>query len=698
MADNDYFAAADSSEIGARLFERIRQHEECGKSTGRFGRIAKSHAMSVGASTNDTGNVSWAITAGGEQGEVLMSRENHFASLGMGVLNLTTAERPAIQCGAVNGDTDSLGQSLLADGLIDYYLTKRGVETILKRATKKAIFQSEGFVYVPWDPNAGQPYMPTGMDDEGAAIGKTMTGDVAFFCMGPFDVVRDEYANSYEELNWLMVRVWRSRYDLIAQYPELEDEILGIESKDEGRRLGFAKRGADTDLVACWEFFHKRTPSMPHGRQVTLLSDEVVLFDGPIPYADLPVYRVTPDELDDTPFGHTQMFDLMGPQEAVDGIDTSIITCQLGRGTGNMLVPRKANISVDEISTYQNAIMYDGDQRPEPLAFPPTPPELFESKKQKIGAMETLTGISSVTRGNPSESVGADSSGAKLALLDAKSIQNNSGIEKSHVGLYRDVCGAILQRFQDFGGDVERVAQLAGKNNQYLLRHFYAKDLKGVSLTKVEMGNPVLRTTSGKMAVADKAVELGVIKPGQLDKYLMLLRTGQEGPLFELEQSVQMRIRGENEALRDGQRQHAALITDAHWKEIPEHLSLLDDPSVREPTPENQQLQQRVLAAVQQHIDLFLSMPSWMAMIRGGPEAVAIQQQIQASMAPPPMPGQPTQTPPPQPGAQSGTPPPASGAQDVTDPMGSKPDQPGMPRMAVQPGGEPAVNPGMELQ
>ncbi len=232
-----------------------------------------------------------------------------------------------------------------------------------------------------------------------------------------------------------------------------------------------------------------------------------------------------------------------------------------------------------------------------------------------------------------------------MALIDAKSIQNNSGLEKAYVGLVRNVCLAILHRLRDFGGDVQRQVQLVGKNNQHLLREFVGSDLKGIDLVKVEMGNPVLRTTSGKMAIADKAVELGIIKPGQLDKYMMLLRTG------------------------------------------------------RGKSPEAQALQQRVLAAVQQHIDLFLQMTPWLVLMRGGPEAMAIFQQVQMMMAPPmapPMPGQPSQTPPPAPGSPSGTPAPESGAQDTSNPMGSKPDMPGQPSMPTQPGGAPAMNPGVE--
>jgi hypothetical protein len=694
-----YFAAAPSNEIGARLAAKARDHHERSRSSGRLQKIIKSHALSVGATVNDTGAVAWGLVTGGEQGELVHSVENHYRALGNNVINLTTAERPTIQCSAANRDVASLDASMLADGLLDYYLARRGVEVLLKRACKRGVYQSEGFIYVPWDPSAGEPHMPVMDEETGEVTGQTKTGDVGFHCLGPLDVVRDEWAESWETLNWVMVRLWVSKYDLIARYPELATEIEGMGVKSESYRIGFGARCEDTDLIECWEFFHKKTDSMPDGRMVSFLSADVVLYDGPTPYSDLPVYPLFPDELDGTPFGDTPMFDLMGPQDAINGIDTAVITNQLGRGIGNLLVPDGADVSVDQLAGSMNAITYKGEKEPSPLEYPPVPSDLYQSKKDKVAAMEMLSGVSSVTRGAPNESVGADSSGAKLALIDAKSIQNNSGLEKSYVGLVRNVCLAILHRLRDFGGDVQRQAKLVGKNNQHMLREFVGADLDGIDLVKVEMGNPVLRTTSGKMAIADKAVELGVIKPGQLDKYMLLLRTGQDGPLYEVETQIQMRIRGENESMMDGSGEpHLACILDPHWREINEHASLLDNVAARGRSPEAQALQQRVLAAIQEHIDLLLQMPPLLVLSRGGPEAMAFYQQAQAMIAPPPMPGQPgaSTTPPPAPGSPSSTSPPESGASDATNPNGSKPQQAGMPQMAQQPNGAPAMNPGVE--
>jgi hypothetical protein len=88
------------------------------------------------------------------------------------------------------------------------------------------------------------------------------------------------------------------------------------------------------------------------------------------------------------------------------------------------------------------------------------------------------------------------------------------------------------------------------------------------------------------------------------------------------------RIQEENEKLLAAEPgwQHRALITDAHWIEIPKHLALLSNPDLRQPGSE--MVQQKILEAVQEHLQLFKAMPPELVMMTGGPNALAIWQQM----------------------------------------------------------------------
>lgn len=696
-ATSTYFAGPEvvGSEFGSRLFEKIDAFYKHMDESGRIGLIRKMHAMSLGATSNGTGSVSWRVSSGGEQGELLFNVENHFANIGVNLLNLITTQRPTIQAEAANTDKRSIAQTLLGGGLVEYHMDERQLETDLNNTAKRAIFQLEGWLLATWDTNAGEDHAPTpetvdamlAQEGPGAppiAPQVVKTGEPRFEVLGPLDIARDVRATSIKALNWVAARTWVSKYELAAQYPDLADKILGVEAPEQHKRVETVATTEETDLVPLWHFFHKKTAAVPEGRQAKLLAADVVLYDGPLAYSFWPAIACVCDAEDGRPFGWSPMVNLLGPQDTVNGLHTAITSGTLGRGVGNILVPKNANLSIERLNSSMNSIEYDGQQKPEPLEWPAVPSDLYQFKKDNVASMETLSGINSVVRGNPSEAVGADASGAKLALIEAQAMRANSGLEKSWVALVRDVAMALIKLYRDFGGSVPRLARIAGKANQYLLKDFTADDLSDIDRVKVEMANPILRTVSGRLAVAEKAVELQVIKPGEFPKFLQLLKTGTDRGLYETEQAVQMRIAGENERLMEGG-QHRALISDPHWREIPEHLNLLDNPAIREPTPENEAIQAAVLAAVQEHMDLFMQMTPAMVMMRGGPEAFAMWQSVMAAMAPPPMPGTQSGTLPPEPGATTSTPPPSTGEPPPMSPEASKPELPGMPSMPSSP-------------
>jgi hypothetical protein len=706
-------------DIGSAVFTRcIRPFYNFVRASNLLTIWQKSVAQAIGANAKN-GAVSWDIREGGEQGELKFSVENHFRAIGDHKLNITTAQRPVIQCGAANSDKRSLEQTMLADGLVEFHLTERELERLLRMAAKKAVYQSEGFIEATWDAMSG--------DDVGAApadLGAALdaqesgepppparpmkSGEPAFFCLGPLDVVRDVRAQSWSDAvkQWVVTRRWVNKYELVARYPEKREKILGLQfsgNSEFNARVENMRgmKDGDTDLVPFWTLYIPRGVIVEEGRLVTLASEDCVFFDGPMPYRRVPLAREAPDEIEGTPFGWTPMFDLLGPQEIVNAADTIILSNQ-SRAVGNIMQDDDANVTKEQISGNFNIFTKKRGTEVAPMEFPATPAEFFSYKDQKIAGMQALVGTNGVAMGTPNAEIGNDSSGAKLALITETAMRNNSGFEQSHVDAVRDTALNVIHLYRDFGGSLERKVKIAGKSRGYLVKSFTADDLADIDRVKVDVGNPMLRTTAGKMAVADKAVELGIIKQGELDKYLHLLREGTADPLLEVEQSQLLRIRGENEALLEGQQVHRALISDPHWKEIPEHLSLLDNPSLREPTPEAQAIQQAVLAAVQDHINQFQAMPPWMVLMRGGPEALAMWQQI-ATMGAPPMPGEPTQTPPPVPGAPSGTPPPKKGdASQALNPAGSKPGLPGMPSMPTSPlTGEPtdlSAPPGAPLQ
>ena len=682
-----YFASEGPDKIAGELWQRVQKYYQHLKDSGLASLVYSLHAALLGQTTNGTGGTSFRITKGGEQGELLNSVENHLSSIGNALVTLTTAQRPAIQYLAANSDYKSLAQTSLAQGIGDWWLTERQLEQHVKEAVRKAVRLMEGHILVEWSATEGEDVMAR-ESDEGEMLGglPEKTGDIRNTVLGILDVVRDVYATSWEALDWLIVRQWVNRYDLAAKYPEHVDAILALTpAQDVSDRIGLGStlRSADTALIPMWKFFHKRTAAVPEGRMVSFVDDNTVLFDGANPYRDeLPVKRVVADEIDGTPFGFTPMAHLLSLQEAVNGLDSSMITNALGRGVGNMVTNAPdGSVTVEEVSSSMNLIKTPPGSEVKALEWPDMPSEFANLKAAKISAMEVISGANSVVRGNPSENVGEDASGAKLALIAAQAIQANSGLESSYANLLRDICLAIINRYKDFGGSVPRLARLAGKNRQYMVKEFTASDLEDVDRVSVDVGSPMMRTVSGRMAIADKAMSY----PKAEDRmaYLHLIKEGTLDPGMEDGHSQSMRIRQENELMMEGQRPRV-LVSDPHWLEIKKHLSILDNPSLREPAPENEAIASVVLGHVQEHLMSLKTMDPTLVLAVGGQEALAFWQPAMAAAMPPGVGG----PPPPEPGATSGTPPPEAGAESVVEPSNpaaSQEEMPGEPEMPNNP-------------
>ncbi len=636
-----YFAAESDKDIIPRLAGKIHSFYEYLETWGHADRVRKSQAYNAGG-TLDGHSASWKITRGGEDGEILATFENHYRSIGQSQVNLTTAQRPAIDVIAKNSDKQAIARAAVAKGLIDSYLTEAGLEALLKDAVENGVFVTEGYVFTDWDhqagelkgrvvpskdPETGEPSVDPETGEQAMEVAQMPIGDLRFRLFDMFDVVRDPTAPAFRECTWFILRTWVNKFDLAARYPEIAEKLISVSAgTDAETRVLFDQDRDGGELVPVWEFYHEKTPALPNGRYVKFCK-ELWLEGGPLPYSKVPLARCSPGSLRGTPFGYSSMLDLLGCQETVNGLDTSITTNQLGRGIGNMLVPRQANISIEHFGSSMNAIKFDGIERPEALAMPPTPAEFFGYKKDKITAMETISGIGSVARGSPSPEVGADASGSKLALLDAKAIQQNDGLEKTHVQMIRDVALNIVRIFRDFAGSEKRLLRVIGKYNSYMIKEFLPSDLEEVENIVVDLGNPVTRQISGRMAMADRLVELGLIKPENLNYYINLIKNGTLDPMIQGQQAAQLRMEEENELLLEGKGQHRALITDEHWLEIPKHLELLDNPDLRK--PEAEPIQQLVLAAVQEHMQLFRAMPPELVMLRGGANALAMWQQMQ---------------------------------------------------------------------
>lgn len=691
LADNNdtYWASAPAKDFIQEVHQRIRDFYDDLRDTELFYLIQKSYAAYYGGDLKDRGGSgllfeSSRLSRGGKQGEIVNFKTNHFRNLMKHTLQLATANKHSFLCRSTNSDHKSQTQAYLGNGILDYYMREKGLNRKFTEAVENGLILLEGWVHCPWDPEGGE--IIAVQPETGAPIRE---GDLEFSVLTITDVVRD-ISLKEQAHDWLCVRKYENKWSLAARYPEIKDRILGetrdsfdyedFESFNFSLRKGLNNSSAG-DYIVTWVFYHKPTDALPEGRMISF-TGEVVLFDGPTPYREIPVYQCSPDRLIGTPYGYSPAVELLGPQQALDILTSTIMTNQATNGVQNLWTQKGDDLSVKDLTGGMKHI--SSNEMPQALQLTATPVEIFNFRQTVIGEMETLSGISSTVRGNPESNL---KSGSALALVVSQSVQFSSMLEASLITAMERVAMAIINQLRDFS-QTKRVAAIIGVANRPLQQEFSSDDLSLINRVTIEPVSALSKTAAGKIEIANQLMERGMIENPR--QYMTVLQTGQLDQVTEGVDHENLNIRAENEAIRRGE-PVKALITDNHASHIIEHKTIIADPDARR----NPQFVDQVLSHIQEHLDLWRTADAALLMITGQqppppPNNMTLLQEQQQPAAEGMM--QPQQMQPQQMQPQQ-MPQPQGGIQAPIEPVNpSAPGEmmPNQPRMPSLPPGTPA--------
>lgn len=592
-----YFAAKPAEETASILMGKSRSFYNYLESNNYLEKLKNMWQAYHGSynSYNDGHRIEFT----GEQGELTQLPVNHFRNLAQHIHVMITSNRPIMEARSINTDYKSLAQTYLANGILDYYMREKDLESALKKAAEISIVLGAGFIKLEWNATAGKSF---DADPETGEI--DYEGEIEFSTYTPFDVVVDGSKENWDH-DWIMVRSFENRFNLMAKYPEVADKLASIPSKTESSVSRLAVWSNDeTDDIPVYEFFHKRTDAMPDGRYILFAGEDIILMDVNLPYRVLPVFRIAPGDVLGTPYGYSPMFDVYPIQEALNAMYSAILTNQNAFAVQNVFVPKGADISISSIQGGMNIV--EGNTKPEALNLTQTPAEVFKFIEVLIQSAETISGVNSVARGNPEASL---RSGSALALVQSMALQFISGLQHSYVKLIEDVGTALIQILKDFAM-TPKVVALVGKNNRTFLKEFTGEDVSSINRVVVDVGNALSRTMAGRTQMAEQLLQMGTIKNPQ--QYFQVLNTGRLDSMFEGEMTELLLIKSENEKLIEGESAMATAL-DQHRLHIMEHKSVLADPDLRK----DADLVNRVLNHIQEHITLLRQVDPDLLMLIG---------------------------------------------------------------------------------
>lgn len=569
MAENNsdiYFAVRPATEAASIVLGKADSFFTTLRSNSYLEKLNRMGRAYHGIFNQDTSS-EHMINYTGEQGELVSLPVNHFRNLAQHMKNMITATRPVMEARAANTDYESLAQTVLANGILDYYMREKRLEDAIQKATEMAIVLGAGFIKLEWNAMSGEA---TDVDPETEKL--VYEGEVEFSTHSPFDIVVDGTKESWNH-DWVLVRSFQNRHNLIAKYPELTDKIKSLRPKNSSEVYRFAIFTNDeTDDVPVYEFFHKKTEALPEGRYLFFADSDSIFIDTKLPYPTIPVYRVAPNDILGTPYGYSPMFDVFPIQEAINALYSTIMTNQNAFGVQNVWLPENANISVEALEGGLNVVK--SQVKPESLNLTDTPPEIFKSLELMIQSAETISGVNSVARGNPEASL---KSGTALALVQSMALQFMSGLQQNYVKLIEDVGTALINILKMYA-TTPKVVALVGKHNRPLLKKFTGEDVNKINRVIVDMGNPLSKTTAGRVQMAEQLLQMKLLK--NPEQYFQVVNTGRLDTAFEGDISDLMLIKLENEMMLEGELPLVSPI-DRHAIHIIEHRAVISDPDLR---------------------------------------------------------------------------------------------------------------------
>lgn len=620
-----YFATKTGTELAKAVMDRVREYRAWLRATGRLELLWDLSDAYYGKDRYDHTWTSQAVKRAGKKGEILKAKVNHFAAIARAMVTIVTAKKPAFDAYATNSDASSQSKAIIGNSVAEYAIRKKRFAAHHRKQVRHAVVYRVGYVSVDWDDHQGEVdgSAPPGRD---AATLEVTTparlGDVVLRNHTLLSVAFDFRCDDPEALSWYVCEHWENKYELAARVrdEETRNKILALvpDAKDVEFRLTgpedwAASSGAGlSDLVPVRRFMHKKTAACPRGAEAYILSDDIILGDvDPYPYEELLCYRLAPEDMDDSPDGHSVTVDLLGIQEAHD----ASVSMALSKGQAShpkLLVPAKSMMQKREMGLPFAVLEYHGADKPEFVNPVSTAEDDLRLAQYFQNQEETLTGINPVMRGNAEQSL-KGGSGTAYAFLQAQAAVNNSGLEGNAHECGARVMYGIVQVFRAHAKAKRKLGILVGKAKENLRNEVEAADLQGVEGFGFEAADPLSRTPSGRAAIVEMLRNLGV-KMDQR-RAIELITAGTWEPLIEDLQNEDLSIRRENEAMSSGQEVPVAAVTENHPAHILGHTLRAGE------VKDKPELYALFLQHIQSHVDIYRTSDPLILAINGTPPA-----------------------------------------------------------------------------
>lgn len=551
----------------------------------------------------------------GDQGELVKMGVPQARSLIRQLVTLTTKQKLAFNCIALVENTEVTEEIRIGNALAAQFVKDQSMDLKTQAMVEDGLVVGCGFLKTIWRSDLGKPaaIMTAEADEDGEAAETVVyEGDVECSVPKIDDIVWPFENENWEDNDWVKVRVKRNRWTMAAQHPDLAEGIRDLPSAKTVLKNSNWGGVDNDDMIFVYEMFHRPTPALPKGRMLVFSDQDTLYYDDINPYECIPVEQFKPEPIKGIGYGYPMLSNLLPAQEMYDHEFSCVATNHSGLGVNNVAVPKGAGVGFEmfngmNLLTYTPMPGVPGGGAPTTLDMVKGSGEAMKFAETLLANMQQISNVNAAVRGD----LPAGSSGVAIATLTTNALEFLSSYSKSmNEAIERTVMHA-LNAYRRFA-KTERLVRMTGKNYQIFSKAFTGSQLAPITAVEIQQTNPLMATMAGRIDIADKAMEKGLVT--NMQEYSSILDGAPLSQLFEADLSQNDLIHSENEALAQAQ-PVMSLSIDNHPLHILKHKSLLNDPKVRL----NSQVAGRVQAHILEHLELAKTTdPMLMAMANTG--------------------------------------------------------------------------------
>lgn len=511
----------------------------------------------------------------GNDGQQLKVYLNLYRFLVQQVVSLVAGAKLSYTAVPVNTDIESKEASIVATHMLRNAVRQHRIGRILRQATEYAVAFIEGFVRVYWDPYAGEETKAEAANMETGEIetSSTRAGDNVVKAYSLLDVFRSDFDPNTGDPDWIIFRDWVNRHDVIARRPELKDAILNIKSDltwDFGMYRNWLPE--DTDKIAQYTLYHKKTPAVPEGLEFTFWSAEAFDPPAPLTYKKF-CCRVTPADILRTQRGYSPSIDVMALGDVLTSLLSTALSNQARYGLPVLQSKRGNGVDVKTLTDGSALLEYTVEPL-SALETPSTSPETYKLMDSIRDMMIMLMGHNATSLGQIESS--SRLSTASMSILEQKALQAISGLQDTYLAAAEDVGEMYIDSFRSHA-DEPRTVRLIGKNNKSYVKSFAGSYFDGVDSVVVELGDTMGTTPTQRLDQANMLLQSGQIS---VSDWFEVKRTGALDTVIETGSDPRITMEEENDLLAQGINP-PVVFTDNHIDHILSVARLLASPADR---------------------------------------------------------------------------------------------------------------------